>query len=93
MRLKGVPQRRSGGEGPGSVRARWKREGEGEGGLMSPLDLETVEGDGALTHGPRGIVTGGGVFHSNSNFKRIRNIFKFFQTLTASKRTFLSYKI
>jgi hypothetical protein len=47
----------------------WNREGEGGGGLVRPLDPETAEGDGALTHGPRGIVTGGGVFHSNSNFK------------------------
>jgi hypothetical protein len=40
--------------------------------------------------GPRGTVTGGGEFDSNSDFKRIWIIFNFFQTLTTPKMTFLS---
>jgi hypothetical protein len=37
---------------------------------------------------PRHSERGGGEFDSNSNFKWIRIIFKFVQTLTAPKRTF-----
>jgi hypothetical protein len=35
---------------------------------------------------------GGGEFDSNSNFKQIRIIFNFFQTLTTPKMTFPSSK-
>jgi hypothetical protein len=42
-----------------------------------------------LTLGPCGTVMSSNEFDSNSNFKRIQIIFKFFQTLTAPKRTFL----
>jgi hypothetical protein len=55
-----------------------------------PLDPETGEGDGVLTRGPHDTVMGDGEFDSNSNCKRIRINFIFFQTLIALKRTFPS---
>jgi hypothetical protein len=67
--------------------------GGGQRSVWHPLDLEIGEGDGALTCGPRGTVTGGGEFDSNSNFKRIRIIFKFFQILTAPKGPSRALKI
>jgi hypothetical protein len=46
----------------------------------------------ALTCGPRSTVLDGGEFDSIANFKRIQIIFKFIQTSTTPKRTFLWLK-
>jgi hypothetical protein len=79
-----------GGGGVRHVRQRRTAGGGGKRSTWHPLDPETGEGDGALTRGPHDTVMGDSEFDSNSNCKRIRINFIFFQTLIALKRTFLS---